>query len=159
MCSYGAFLIVRGTRHQVPSRLFLPPFLLSEPANHARRSLVCKPALLLLLLRRGTLRRYILCLARFHVCTSSLEDLSVFCGRSGSLFKPMRVHYCDPSPSLVVPTLTYCGIYASIFSSGFCVCVCMCVCPCVSVGNLSSYAVFFFFSALCEWVSCLSSQW
>lgn len=41
----------------------------------------------------GLLHCYTLCLVLFYVCVSSLENLSVFCGRSGSLFKPMRVHY------------------------------------------------------------------
>lgn len=127
-----------------PARLLLLCFLLSEPANHVCRSFVCKSTFYC-----GTLHCYILCLPLFYVCVSSLENLFVFCGRSGSLFKPMRVHYCDPSPSPSVPTLTYCGVYAAIFSFSLCVSVC------VSVGSLSSYA---FCVALCEWVSCLCSH-
>lgn len=128
-----------------PARLLLLCFLLSEPANHVCRSFVRKCTLYC-----GTLLCYILCLPLFYVCASSLENLFVFCGRSGSLFKPMRVHYCDPSPSPSVPTLTYCGVYAAIFGFGLCAFVC------VFLGNLSSYA---FCVALCEWVSCLCSQW
>lgn len=68
------------------------------------------------------------------MCVCAWE--SVFCGGSGSLFKPMRVHYCDPSPSLLVPALTYCGVCAAIFSLGF---------VRVFEGNLSSYVFFYYY--------------
>lgn len=65
-----------------------------------------------------------LCIVIFHssaptLCICEFAWESVFCSRSESLFKPMRVHYCDPSPSTLVPTLTFCAIYADIFSFGF----------------------------------------
>lgn len=68
-----------------------------------------------------------LCIVIFRVpilCMCEPAWESVFCSRSGSLFKPMRVHYCDPSPSVLVPTLTYCGFYVAIFSFRLPSCIC-----------------------------------
>lgn len=102
------------------------PARLSEPANQCLSSVVR------------------LCGVKVHarpysVCLCAFAWESVFCSRSGSLFKPMRLHYCDPSPLVSVPALTYCGVDAlQLFLGRFFFFVH------VFVGNLSSYAFVFY---------------